>query len=80
VDRRQGAGLHYRHEFQLSPPPAAGGVGQSTQADNSPESIQQRIDALLIAWRYAGSEQKTNIQQRIDALQIAITYATYAKQ
>ncbi len=75
MDSRQSAGQHHRHKFQLSPPPAAGGVGQSTQADNSPESIQQRIDALLIAWQYAGPEQKTNIQQRIDALQIANTYA-----
>lgn len=51
-------------------------MGQSTQAeDTSPETIQARIDALLIAWQYAGPEQKTSIQARIDALQIAIEYA-----
>lgn len=41
----------------------------------SPQDIQARIDALLIAWQYAGPEQKQSIQARIDALQIALTYA-----
>lgn len=42
---------------------------------SNPETIQARIDALLIAWQYAGPEEKLSIQARIDALQIALTYA-----
>lgn len=59
-------------------------MGQSKEADdnsadtlhnNTPETIQARIDALLISWQYATDTEKQNIQARIDALQIAITYA-----
>jgi hypothetical protein len=40
------------------------------------EQIAQRIDALLIASRYAADDtQKKQITQRIDALQIATNYA-----
>lgn len=68
----------------MTPSPGASGVGESpkpaTRADilhiNDPMTIQQRIDALLIAWQYAGDDtEKQNIQQRIDALQIALEYA-----
>jgi hypothetical protein len=47
-------------------------------AQEDPHTIQERIDALLIAWRYAAEPEKITIQQRIDALQITITYATAA--
>lgn len=70
----------------MSPPPDSSEAGP--QAENTTETqtagadigaIQQRIDALLTAWNYAGPEMKESIKQRIDALQIAATYASEAQ-
>lgn len=63
----------------MTPPPGASGVGdtqeEQTAASNNPKGIQERIDALLIAWQYAPETEKQTIQARIDALQIALEYA-----
>lgn len=62
----------------MTPPPGASGVGdieKEQMAENNPQGIQARIDALLIAWQYAPENEKQTIQARIDALQIALEYA-----
>jgi len=49
-------------------------VGPSTEPANT-DTIQARIDSLLITHQYADDTEKPAIQQRIKALQTALEYA-----